>query len=145
MPFFTRPAWLLADRLRRWLERRRLPATKALGNYGEDLAHRFLERQGYVVMDRNWRSRSGLIEVDIIAYQKEPERYVFVEVKTRTTAEFAAPDRTIDKAKETAYRSAALQFIRENRIEEGLVRFDNIFITIEPAIEIVHNPDAYSL
>ncbi|NLG26410.1 MAG: YraN family protein [Chloroflexi bacterium] len=51
----------------------------ALGRYGEDLAVRLLEERGYVILQRNWRSSVG--EVDIVA--RDGDCLVFVEVKTR--------------------------------------------------------------
>src|SRR5450432_3006906 len=58
---------------------------------GEDLAHRFLRRQGYTVVARNYRSGSGAGEIDIVAFDKQD--LVFIEVKTRASDEFGSPDR----------------------------------------------------
>jgi putative endonuclease len=54
---------------------------KALGRQGEDLAAVYLAQQGYHIITRNWRTRSG--ELDIVA--REGEWLVFVEVRTRRT------------------------------------------------------------
>ena len=54
--------------------------TKKIGDKGEERAVRFLEQKGYEIIERNWRTRSG--ELDIIAYKNET--IVFFEVKTFT-------------------------------------------------------------
>ena len=54
---------------------------KALGRQGEDLAAAYLVQQGYDIITRNWRTRSG--ELDIVA--REGEWLVFVEVRARRT------------------------------------------------------------
>ena len=57
------------------------------GNYGEDLACKYLRKIGYDILERNYRIRGG--EIDIIARDKE--FLVFVEVKTRFTHEYGLP------------------------------------------------------
>ena len=59
---------------------------RALGKRGEDAAAAYLERQGYVIVARNWRTRTG--ELDIIA--RDGEWLVFVEVRTRRIGRHAA-------------------------------------------------------
>jgi putative endonuclease len=143
MPFFMRPVIAFSDWLRHRLERKKLSPTKALGNYGEDVAHRYLENQGYIVMERNWRSRSGLIEIDLIAWQREPERFVFVEVKTRATAEYGDPDRNVDEGKERAYRAAAEQYARSREMATEMIRFDVVTVVTSPKLTVRHVTDAF--
>lgn len=141
----TKPIWLCFDKIRQWHDRRSLLPTQALGRRGEDVAHRFLQRKGYRVIDRNWRSRSGLHEVDLIAWERgKPDRLVFVEVKSRTNDEFGAPDRNIDRDKKLALRRAAQEYCRKGFIDDGLVRFDVISVVFEPRLSVVHNVDAFS-
>lgn len=58
-----------------------------IGNRGEDIACRYLQKQGYEILEKNYRIRGG--EIDIVARDKE--YLVFVEVKTRYSHEFGLP------------------------------------------------------
>jgi len=64
---------------------------KELGDRGEDIAAKYLQQQGYRIVQRNYRSRYG--EVDIICAQQGI--LVFVEVKTRTSNAFGFPEESI--------------------------------------------------
>ena len=114
------PLYRLADRLR---YRRHAD----VGKRGEDLAHRYLRRQGLLIVARNWRPPQGGGEIDIVAW--EGEWLVFVEVKTRASAEWSAPERDIDLEKIQALRRAAHDYIRRVDADESRVRFDAISIT----------------
>lgn len=78
---------------------------KATGNKGETLAVEYLERKGYQILQRNYRSKWG--EVDIIARTcvhvntsaRENEIVVFVEVKTKTTDQFGEPWEMVNRWK----------------------------------------------
>ncbi|EWT06093.1 hypothetical protein N864_24115 [Intrasporangium chromatireducens Q5-1] len=70
-------------------------ATRALGQYGERLAERYLRDRGLMILDRNWRCVRG--EIDIVALDEEC--LVFVEVKTRTTQAFGAPFEAVTRLK----------------------------------------------
>ena len=65
-----------------------------LGNHGEDLACKFLEKNGYNTIERN-KSFSKFCEIDIIAQIKNT--LVFVEVKTRKTNSFGSPLKQLQK------------------------------------------------
>jgi putative endonuclease len=97
------------------------------GRHGEDMAHRHLRARGFIVVARNWRPPQGGGEIDIVAW--EGEWLVFVEVKTRTSAEWSAPERDIDIEKIRALRRAARDYIRRTNADESRVRFDAISIT----------------
>jgi putative endonuclease len=109
-----------ADRLRH----RRLGDT---GQRGEDLAHRHLRARGFTVVARNWRPPQGGGEIDIVAW--EGDWLVFVEVKTRTSAEGSAPERAIDQEKIQALRRAARDYMRRANADASRVRFDAISIS----------------
>ena len=80
--------WKLSDAARQLRERKLLSPEAALGRKGEDLAHRYLRSAGYTVVARNYRPGEDS-EIDIIARQKET--LIFVEVKSRRSAEFGSP------------------------------------------------------
>ena len=73
----------LLDGVRHRSRRRTMSPDQVTGRRGEDLAHRYLQDQGLTVIGRNYRARSGMAELDIIA--REGDKLVFVEVKTRAS------------------------------------------------------------
>lgn len=111
----------------------------SLGQHGEDLAHRYLRRHGFIIVGRNWRPPQGGGEIDIIA--RERETLVFVEVKARASGEWSAPERDIDPEKIRILRRAARDYIRRSGADESQVRFDAIAIT---GNKIEHLRDAFS-
>jgi putative endonuclease len=126
----------LSDRLRQWALRRRMPAAQAAGRLGEDLAHRLLRRNGYRVVARNWRPRSGGGEIDLVAW--DGSALVFVEVKTRATEEFGAPDRAIDAEKRAALVRAGREYARRAAVPWERVRFDLVGVVLDrpPRLEL---------
>jgi putative endonuclease len=100
------------------------------GRIGEDLAHRYLRRQGCTIVARNYRTRSGSGEIDLVAWQGET--LVFVEVKTRDSAEFGTPDRAVDADKEQHLRTAARDYARRAGVEWERIRFDVVSVVLNP-------------
>jgi putative endonuclease len=100
------------------------------GRIGEDLAHRYLRRHGCTIVARNYRTRSGSGEIDIVAWQGET--LVFVEVKTRDSAEFGAPGRAVDSDKEQHLRAAAGDYARRAGVEWVRTRFDVVSVVLDP-------------
>jgi putative endonuclease len=100
------------------------------GRIGEDLAHRYLRRQGCTIVARNYRTRSGSGEIDLVAWQGET--LVFVEVKTRDSAEFGTPDRAVDADKERHLRTAARDYARRAGVEWERIRFDVVSVVLNP-------------
>ncbi len=131
----------LGDAFRQRLEARALGHDKALGARGEDLAHRFLQRRGYTVVARNWRTPRGHREVDLIAWQGET--LVFVEVKTRRREEYLPVERAVDGQKRENLKRAAISYVLRARIPWEQVRFDVISVVLEPELLIRHTPDAF--
>ena len=108
------------------------------GRRGEDLAHRFLRRQGFCVVARNYRSRCGY-EIDLVARDKDA--LVFVEVKSRATDEFGTPDRAVDPEKQAHIERAAREYARRAGVDWGIVRFDivNVLLTRPPQVELLRD------
>ena len=125
----------LLDRLRHRARLRSGRRDQAMGRHGEDLAHRYLENQGLLVVARNYRAPSGSGEIDIVA--RDGETIVFVEVKSRTSAEFGSPDRAVGAEKERHQLRAAQDYIHRAEADWEAVRFDivNIIFGTPPAIE----------
>ena len=133
------PLYLLADRLRDRVRRKRWDADLATGRRGEDMAHRFLRCRGYTIVARNYRTGSGGSEIDIIAF--DHDELVFVEVKTRTSDEFGAPDRAVSSEKRQHLERVARYYARQAGIEWSRVRFEvvNVLLTASPQIELLQD------
>ncbi len=95
--------------------------TKQLGIYGELIAARYLRRHGYVILEPNFHSRFG--EIDLIAQKKDT--IVFVEVKTRDADYYTRPAYAVTPIKQQRIRKTALYYL--SRLDREVnVRFDVI-------------------
>ena len=110
------------------LRRRSLGADH--GRLGEDFAHRYLRSRGCTVVARNYRPPSGHGEIDLVVWHQE--KLVFVEVKTRDTAEFGQPDRAVDAGKRHYLSRAARDYARRAGVEWPQVRFDIVAVILAP-------------
>ena len=110
---------------------------KMLGKAGEDRAARFLAKQGYKILERNYRVPSG--EIDLIALHKG--EVVFVEVKTRTNDAFGAPELAVTPRKQRQMVKAALGYIKYKKLHQVPCRFDVVAINeaSEKEIELIQN------
>lgn len=93
---------------------------KIIGNSGEDLAEAFLRKKGYKIIERNYSSKFG--EIDIVGLDKNC--LVFVEVKTRTTSRYGAPSNAVDYHKRRHIELTAKNYIEHRRMGEYFARFD---------------------
>ncbi len=132
--------WKLSDRARQAKEVRILTAEAALGRRGEDLAHRYLQKAGYAVVARNYRAGADS-EIDIVA--RKDDVLVFVEVKSRRTAEYGAPERAIDSSKHKNIMRGARAFTTRGGIDWSQVRFDVISVVFTEPPSILHQQDAF--
>ena len=105
-----------------------------LGKNGEEIAEKFLEKQGYKILEKN-RHFSKLCEVDIIALDKKT--LVFVEVKTRKTDICGHPLEAITKSKYNHIKNGLLIYLQENP-QYKKFRIDAISVLIKPEIKIEH-------
>lgn len=96
--------------------------TVTIGNFGEDAAVRYLEKNGYRIIERNYKPK--IAEIDIIAYNKEGV-LCFVEVKTRKTSLFGYACEAVDFKKQKKITQGALSYIRSHNIDRE-IRFDVI-------------------
>jgi putative endonuclease len=80
------------------------------------------------VAARNWQPPQGGGEIDIVAW--EGDVLVFVEVKSRSSADWSAPERAIDDDKMRALRRAARDYVLRSGADPALTRFDVISITM---------------
>ncbi|MEN6350052.1 MAG: YraN family protein [Syntrophomonas sp.] len=99
---------------------------KELGARGEEIAALYLQKKGYKILDRNYFTRYG--EVDIICIKK---RIIsFVEVKTRRGTSFGFPEEAITQRKKEHIRKAALMYLESSHQAYGEISFDVISIMI---------------
>lgn len=94
---------------------------KRKGNRGEALVASYLRRNGYTILEQQFRCRRG--EIDLIA--RSPEGIVcFVEVKTRKDSEFAQAREYVTPAKQRRIRSAAQFYLVRSSDADAFCRFD---------------------
>lgn len=121
---------------------RKKPAHLRLGKEGEDRACRYLKRQGYSVLERNYRS--GKHEIDIVLRAPDKQTVVFAEVKTRSNTETMLPREAVGKSKQRYLISAAQWYLRQAHISGVPVRFDVVEVYAEEDFRIVHLENAFS-
>jgi putative endonuclease len=97
-----------------------------LGKQGEEMALVFLEEKGFRVIEKNWRYRKA--EVDLIA--TDGQTLVIIEVKTRSTDYFGAPEESINKTKQKLLCEAANAYIELKELKNE-VRFDIVSIVTD--------------
>lgn len=85
---------------------------KMVGNSGEEFAARILEDEGYMILERNFRTRIG--EIDIIASKDGVVH--FIEVKTRTSDEYGCPADAVTESKQNTIRRSAEIYMSRRRL-----------------------------
>lgn len=106
----------------------------SVGQNGEEIARKYLEKQGYKILETN-RRFSKLSEVDIIAQDKNT--LVFVEVKTRKTDSCGHPLEAITRSKYQHLRLGLSTYLQENP-EYKKYRIDAISVLLKPELKIEH-------
>lgn len=97
-----------------------------LGPRGEDIAVKFLKKNGYKILQRNYDTKFG--EIDVIAY--DHGAISFVEVKTRLSEDFGPPELAVTQTKKNHTIKTAQKYIAENKLEDVLCRFDVVTIQL---------------
>ena len=109
------------------------------GREGESVAVAFLKKKGYRILEKNFRSKVG--EIDIIAEQAGV--IVFIEVKARSNHEFGHPFNAVTPAKQKKIVQTAQTFLAQKRIVDKPMRFDVVALTLDPSdtweIELLEN------
>lgn len=137
----------IADLSNRWRSRfsPSHPQHLRLGSRGEKLACRFLRRNGYKILYRNFRGRTGG-EIDIVCRDKDT--LVFVEVKTRTREDFGRPFDAVNRDKQKRISRGGLAWLRLLDDPDILFRFDVVEVILakkaEPRLELLRNAFALS-
>lgn len=114
-------------------------STKETGSKGESFAEAFLKKQGYRIVDRNFRCKFG--EIDLIGYKKKT--LSFIEVKTRLSSDFGEPFEAINKTKQKKLSRLADYYIYRNKIPSFVpCQFDVVAILLgknKPEIQFIPN------
>ena len=129
--------------LRRRRGGRRL-SNRETGTVGEALALRYLEREGYEVLERNYRTRYG--EIDLVV--RRGTTLVFVEVKSRRGTGFGEPLEAVTPRKQERVRLMAEQYLAEKGPEFAggfeEMRFDAVGVLVGPGThDVRHVEDAF--
>lgn len=98
--------------------------TREYGSYGEELAGRFYESKGFIILEKNFRCRLG--EIDIIA--GNTEMIVFAEVKLRRDSSFAGAAEYVTASKQKKVINAARVWLGRNNRPDKYLRFDVVEI-----------------
>lgn len=117
------------ERERRGRERR------ARGDRGESRAEEFLRGRGYRVLERNFRTRQG--ELDVVAL--EGKTVCFIEVKTVSGGDAGVGGERVERGQRRRMALAALEYLAAHDLEECAARFDLVTVTgpdENPAIEL---------
>jgi len=93
-----------------------------IGKKGEEIASKYLEKNNYNILERNFRCLQG--EIDIIAYDKQNKYLVFFEVKTRTNFKYGFPGDAVDSNKRRHILSSVKYYLYSRKLENALVRID---------------------
>jgi len=102
--------------------------TRDKGRLGENIAIKYLKNKRYKVVDKNFYTRFG--EIDIIAYDKHSQELVFVEVKARNSIQFGYPEEAVDHWKFQKIIKTAQIYLDRHHIDKKY-RFDCMAIDMD--------------
>jgi putative endonuclease len=122
------------------LRRGRGLSNRLSGAWGEEVALRYLTQRGYELVERNYRTRYG--ELDLIL--RHEQILVFVEVKLRRGLGFGDPLEAVTPRKQAAIRALAERYLSDKDPDYDAVRFDVVGILLgDRTPRIVHVEDAF--
>ncbi|OGD59306.1 hypothetical protein A3I57_02485 [Candidatus Beckwithbacteria bacterium RIFCSPLOWO2_02_FULL_47_23] len=111
---------------------------KKVGAIGEDAAAQFLRKKDYQILERNFHTRWG--EIDIIAREKRKDpifpKIVFVEVKTKTGDQYGEPWEMINRNKYQQVKNMAQVYLTKNGLGEVPCRIDVIGVWLDLEHEV---------
>jgi len=99
------------------------------GRKGEKAAEAYLRKRGYRILQKNFRTNIG--EIDLIA--EHNNALVFIEVKTRSDLQFGHPSSAVTPAKQIKIAQTAQTFLVKHPVEGKDIRFDVVSVT--PCVE----------
>lgn len=105
------------------------------GKNGEEIAVKYLKSKRFKILDRNFRTKFG--EIDIIAQDKK--EIVFVEVKTRTSTKYGLPCEAVTKTKIEHIKKSAMFYLYSKKLENVRTRIDVIEVYTYGDKNLVHH------
>jgi len=108
------------------------------GKKGEELAREFLSKNGYTILETNYRYKKA--EIDIIALKDEV--LAIIEVKTRTSTDFGAPEIFVNKKKISLILEATNAYVEEKNLDLE-ISLDIISVVLATELKIEHIQNAY--
>jgi putative endonuclease len=118
-----------------------LKESGALGREGERLAARFLQKSGHKILYRNYKPVHGG-EVDLVCRVRRSLELVFVEVKTRSSEAYGAPQNAVDWRKQQRIVRAAQEWMEQLHVEGVTARFDVVEVILtkgQPELRHIQN------
>lgn len=98
-----------------------------MGKAGQKAAETYLLKKGYSIIDRNFHTRSG--ELDIVA--RNEDYIVFVEVKARKGLEYGYPREAVTRTKQKRIIRTALVYLTQNHLTDSNIRFDVVEVLFQ--------------
>ncbi|MCI0439435.1 MAG: YraN family protein [Chloroflexi bacterium] len=113
---------------------------QGLGKRGEQLARRHIEASGYLVLEANYRTRHG--EIDLVA--EKDGVLAFVEVRTRRGGSFGTPEESVTPEKQAHLVAAAQEYLQARQLEDREWRIDLVAVEMDSRgrllrVEIIEN------
>lgn len=108
---------------------------KILGREGEDRAASYLSQAGYRIIDRNYSTKNG--EIDLVALDRG--ELVFIEVKTRSSDAYGSPELAVNLRKQARMVKAALTYIKYKKLHQFPCRFDVVAISEGQDVQLIRN------
>jgi len=106
--------------------------TSVIGKLGENIARRYLEDKGIKILDQNYRTKYG--EIDLVG--KIKNELIFIEVRTKTKEDFGRPEETLKKKKVAKLKKNALAYsLKVNW--QGPIRLDAVCIVLNEKKELI--------
>jgi putative endonuclease len=117
-----------------------MPGNIELGRLGQQAAEEFLLGKGWRITERNFRAKTG--EIDIIG--RDGDYFVFVEVKCRSQLRFGYPRESVNNAKQRRIKKTAMFYISKNNLCNRDFRFDVVEVLKEQgSLHISHIENAF--
>lgn len=126
---------------KQWVKNKEVFTTKKIGDSGEEKAAIFLEKEGYTILSRNFRTKRG--EIDIIAI--ENATVVFIEVKTAPHGTLQTLEHILGESKQKRIIETAKRFLISHRqYSNSYIRFDVLIVDMPCYPEVYHLKNAFS-
>ncbi len=113
------------------------PSTRKKGSEGEEIARKYLKGKGYRILDLNFQTRTG--EIDIIAL--DHDIVVFIEVKSSTGRTFGDPLAWVPTWKQQRIVRVSRIYLLKKRLHDAQARYD--VVAVDPARRVCHVEDAF--